>query len=49
MEKYKFSEAKRVVIKLGSSVVTNEKGLNENFLSDLIQQIAFIVAQGVEV
>jgi|TARA_B110000037_G_scaffold59023_1_gene72148 glutamate 5-kinase len=49
MEKYKFSDAKRVVIKLGSSLVTNESGLNEDFLSDLIKQIAFIVSQGVEV
>ena len=49
MEKYKFSDAKRVVIKVGSSLVTNESGLNEDFLSDLIKQIAFIVSQGVEV
>ena len=49
MEKYKFSDAKRVVIKVGSSLVTNESGLNEDFLSDLIKQIAFIVTQGLEV
>ena len=49
MEKYKFSDAKRVVIKVGSSLVTNESGLNEDFLSDLIKQIAFIVSQGLEV
>ena len=49
MEKYKFSDAKRVVIKLGSSLVTNESGLNKDFLSDLIKQIAFIVSQGLEV
>ena len=49
MKTFKFSEAKRIVIKLGSSIVTNGKGLDEQFLSRLIKQIAFIVEQGTDV
>tara|TARA_B100001769_G_scaffold269865_1_gene260301 strand:- start:2524 stop:3669 length:1146 start_codon:yes stop_codon:yes gene_type:complete len=41
MKKYNFSKAKKIVIKLGSSIVTNnEEGLNEKCLSKLIKQIS---------
>ena len=41
MKKYSFSKAEKIVIKLGSSIVTNAgDGLNEECLSNLIKQIS---------
>tara|TARA_B110000259_G_scaffold91611_1_gene106397 strand:- start:2847 stop:3983 length:1137 start_codon:yes stop_codon:yes gene_type:complete len=43
MKKFKFSQAEKIVIKLGSSIVTNDgRGLDEQCLSSLIKQIAIL-------
>tara|TARA_B110000261_G_scaffold113782_1_gene127103 strand:- start:3081 stop:4217 length:1137 start_codon:yes stop_codon:yes gene_type:complete len=43
MKKFKFSQAEKIVIKLGSSIVTNDgRGLDEKCLSSLIKQIAIL-------
>ena len=46
MKKFKFSQAEKIVIKLGSSIVTNDgRGLDEQCLSSLIKQIAILNSQ----
>ena len=43
MKNFKFSQAEKIVIKLGSSIVTNDgRGLDEKCLSSLIKQIAIL-------
>ena len=43
MKKFKFSKAEKIVIKLGSSIVTNDgNGLDEKCLSSLIKQIEIL-------
>jgi len=43
MKNFKFSQAEKIVIKLGSSIVTNDgSGLDEKCLSSLIKQIAIL-------
>jgi len=50
MKKFNFSEAEKIVIKLGSSIVTNDgDGLNEKYLSSLIKQISILSAQDKKV
>ena len=50
MKKYNFSEAKKIVIKLGSSIVTNNNdGLNEECLSKLIKQISKLSSNNKQV
>ena len=50
MKKYNFSKAKKIVIKLGSSIVTNnEEGLNEKCLSKLIKQISKLSSNNKQV
>lgn len=40
MKKYKLSEAKKVIIKLGSGIITNDgKGLDEICLQNIVKQI----------
>ena len=46
MKKFNFSKAEKIVIKLGSSIVTNnEEGLDERCLSSLIKQISTLSFQ----
>ena len=46
MKKFNFSKAEKIVIKLGSSIVTNnEEGLDERCLSSLIKQISILSAK----
>jgi len=50
MKKFNFSEAKKIVIKLGSSIVTNDgDGLNEKCLSSLIKQISILSSQNKKI
>jgi len=50
MKKFNFSEAKKIVIKLGSSIVTNDgDGLNEECLSSLIKQISILSSQNKKI
>ena len=50
MKKFNFSEADKIVIKLGSSIVTNvDDGLDEECLSSLIKQISKLIAQNKKV
>jgi glutamate 5-kinase len=50
MKKFNFSEAKKIVIKLGSSIVTNNgEEVDEEYLSDLIKQISILSSQGKKV
>ena len=50
MKKFNFSKAEKIVIKLGSSVVTNdEEGLDEKCLSSLIKQISVLSSQNKKV
>ena len=45
MKKFNFSQAEKIVIKLGSSIVTNDgNGLDENCLSKLIKQISILIS-----
>ena len=40
MMKHKLSEAKKVIIKLGSSIITNDgKGIDEGCLENIVSQI----------
>ena len=50
MKKFNFSEAEKIVIKLGSSIVTNDgDGLDEECLSSLIKQISILNSQNKKV
>ena len=50
MKKFNFSEAEKIVIKLGSSIVTDAgNGLDEKCLSSLIKQISILSAQNKKV
>ena len=50
MKKYSFSKAEKIVIKLGSSIVTNAgDGLNEECLSNLIKQISKLILENKKV
>ena len=50
MKKFNFSEAEKIVIKLGSSIVTNDgNGLDERYLSSLIKQISILSSQNKKV
>jgi len=50
MKKFNFSEAEKIVIKLGSSIVTNDgDGLDEKCLSSLIKQISILNSQNKKV
>ena len=50
MKKFNFSEAKKIVIKLGSSTVTNDgDGLDEKCLSSLIKQISILSSQNKKI
>ncbi len=44
-----FDQARRVVIKVGSAVLTNKDGLNLPFIARLSQQISFLCSTGREV
>lgn len=44
-----FDQAKRVVIKVGSAVLTDQEGLNHNVLENLASQISFLCSTGREV
>jgi glutamate 5-kinase len=44
-----FSKAKRVVVKVGSAILTGEKGLNAEVIGNLAKDIAFLHDQGQEV
>jgi glutamate 5-kinase len=50
MKKFNFSEAEKIVIKLGSSIVTNNgNGLDERCLSSLIRQISILSSQNKKI
>ncbi|HHD56509.1 MAG TPA: glutamate 5-kinase [Desulfobulbaceae bacterium] len=44
-----FDQAKRVVIKVGSAVLTDRRGLNLPVIENLVRQIAFLCSTGREV
>ena len=50
MKKFNFSKAEKIVIKLGSSIVTNDgEGLDEECLSSLIKQISILNSQNKKI
>jgi glutamate 5-kinase len=44
-----FDKAKRVVVKVGSAVLTGEKGMNQDVINNLVHEIAFLHSSGREV
>ena len=44
-----FDKAKRVVVKVGSAVLTGEKGMNQEVVDNLTREIAFLHSSGREV
>ena len=44
-----FDQAKRVVIKVGSAVLTDRRGLNQKVIEHLVRQISFLCSTGREV
>ncbi len=44
-----FDQAQRVVIKVGSAVLTGQNGLNSDIISNLARQVAFLCSTGREV
>jgi glutamate 5-kinase len=44
-----FDKAKRVVVKVGSAVLTGEKGMNQDVINNLAHEIAFLHSSGREV
>jgi glutamate 5-kinase len=44
-----FDKAKRVVVKVGSAVLTGEKGMNQDVINNLAHEIAFLHNSGREV
>ena len=50
MKKFNFSEAEKIVIKLGSSIITNDgDGLDEECLASLIKQISVLRSQNKKI
>ena len=50
MKKFNFSEAEKIVIKLGSSIITNDgDGLDEECLASLIKQISVLKSQNKKI
>lgn len=45
----RFRQTKRLIIKIGSHVLTDAEGVRVAFLTDLAKQVAFLQRQGVEV
>jgi glutamate 5-kinase len=44
-----FDKARRVVVKVGSAVLTGEKGMNQDVINNLAHEIAFLHSSGREV
>ena len=44
-----FDKAKRVVVKVGSAILTGEKGMNQEVVDNLTREIAFLHSSGREV
>ncbi len=44
-----FDEARRVVVKVGSAVLTDEKGINDDIITQLARQLTFLQTSGREV
>ncbi len=44
-----FDKAKRVVVKVGSAILTGENGLNKNVIDNLAKEISFLHGSGREV
>lgn len=44
-----FDQAKRVVIKVGSAVLTNENGLDATIIDNIARQVSFLQSTGREV
>lgn len=49
MPKQRLSRARRVVVKLGSNVITAQNSLNLNVINSISRQISLLMDQGVEV
>ena len=49
MEKYQFRHAKRVVVKLGSNVITAKNDLNMEVIKTISDQISILMSRGMEV
>lgn len=43
------SKARRIVIKIGSAVLTNDNGINTSFVADLAREISLLRQQGKEI
>ena len=43
------AQARCVVVKVGSAVLTNEKGLNLEVIEDLVKQLAFLHSKNIRV
>ncbi len=49
MNTYSFRKTKRLVLKVGSNVLSDDNGVRRAFFTDIARQIAFLQEQGVEV
>ena len=44
-----YDQARRVVVKVGSAVVTNDEGINRTIIAQLAQQLSLLKATGREI
>lgn len=44
-----FDRAKRIVVKVGSGVLTEDNGLNLKVIRSISRQVSFLIDQGIEV
>lgn len=49
MSKHRLSHAKRIVVKLGSNVITADDGLNLHVIETISNQISVLMSRGIEV
>jgi glutamate 5-kinase len=49
LRKSHLGKTKRVVVKVGSAVLTDENGLNQQVIKNLAQEVSFLVKSGIEV
>jgi glutamate 5-kinase len=49
LRKSHLGKTKRMVVKVGSAVLTDENGLNQQVMKNLAQEVSFLVKSGIEV
>ena len=49
MKKLKFSDSKKIVIKIGTSTITNDDGFDEEFLAKLSSEVSGWLDSGIGV